>query len=296
MSQAPTDGMSLLDPFGIWKTARDANLEAWSKMMIDVVNSDEYSQATGLALEQMLATSQPLRDAIEKTMTQTLSMLNMPSRAEVISVAERLVNVEMRLDDLDAKLTTVQEALQETIKNTVHQAMSTQNARIKAIEAQVEPEAMQATIKEAVRGAFAAQSTRIRTAETDLETAIKDTVRAATTTQNSHLKDINIQLQAVHTMLADLQAPSRTGAQPKPEPKAEAKPAAKPEPKPEPKPAAKPEPKAEARAVVVVADLREGQAQKVADSINSSDGKPEGNGKADDKPAQPTAKKEQEAK
>src|SRR5437868_6016260 len=101
MNQAATDGKNLLDPFGIWKAARDTNLDAWSKMMIDIVNSDEYARTTGQALEQILATSQPVRDAMERTMTQTLSMLNMPSRAEVISLAERLVNVEMRLDDLD---------------------------------------------------------------------------------------------------------------------------------------------------------------------------------------------------
>src|SRR4051812_46909631 len=98
MSEASTNGKSLLDPFGLWKTTRDANLEVWSKMMVDLVNSDEYAQMTGVALEQALATSQPFRDALERSMTQTLAMMNMPSRAEVVSIAERLVNVEMRLD------------------------------------------------------------------------------------------------------------------------------------------------------------------------------------------------------
>ena len=136
MSQAPTDGMSLLDPFGLWKTARDANLEAWSKFMIDIVNSDEYAQATGLALEQALATSQPLRDATEKAMTQALSLLNMPSRAEVISLAERLVNVEMRLDDMDAKLSTMHKSLQETIQKAVQTVTHTQE--LKKVATQLE--------------------------------------------------------------------------------------------------------------------------------------------------------------
>jgi hypothetical protein len=35
-----------LDPFGTLRALRDANLESWSKLMIDLVNSDEYSQAT----------------------------------------------------------------------------------------------------------------------------------------------------------------------------------------------------------------------------------------------------------
>lgn len=138
MNQTPTDGKNLLDPFGIWKAARDANLEGWSKLMIETVNSDEYARATGFALEQILATSQPFRDSMEKTMTQTLSMLNMPSRAEVISLAERLVNVEMRLDDMDAKLNAIQSSLQETIKKTVQEAMVIQTSHLKEIANQLD--------------------------------------------------------------------------------------------------------------------------------------------------------------
>jgi len=137
MSQAPSDGMSLLDPWGFWKTARDANLEAWSKFMIDLVNSDEYAQATGVALEQALATSQPLRDAMERSMTQTLSLLNMPSRAEVVSLAERLVNVEMRLDDLDAKVSAVQSSLQKAIKETVREVIPAQASQLKSVTGQI---------------------------------------------------------------------------------------------------------------------------------------------------------------
>src|SRR5689334_23065620 len=109
MSETQNGAMNLMDPFGIMSTlkqTRDANLEAWSKFMIDLVNSDEYAQATGRVLAESLSASQPARQALERSMTTTLQALNMPSRAEVISIAERIVNVEMRLDDLDAKLGT----------------------------------------------------------------------------------------------------------------------------------------------------------------------------------------------
>jgi len=147
MSQAPTNGNNILDPFGVWKAARDANLEAWSKMMIDLVNSDEYAQATGVALEQILTTSQPLRDSMERSMTQTLSLLNMPSRAEVVSLAERLVNIEMRLDDMDAKLSSVRTSLQETTEKTIREAVSAQNDHVKELVSQVEASQNEATGK-----------------------------------------------------------------------------------------------------------------------------------------------------
>jgi len=35
----------------------------------------------------------------------------MPSRADVLSLAERFTNVEMRLDDMDAKLDRIERAL-----------------------------------------------------------------------------------------------------------------------------------------------------------------------------------------
>nr|MBA3915320.1 hypothetical protein [Terriglobales bacterium] len=39
---------------------------------------------------------------------QTLGTLNMPSRGEIVSLAERLTQVEMRLDDMDAKLDRIE--------------------------------------------------------------------------------------------------------------------------------------------------------------------------------------------
>jgi hypothetical protein len=41
-------------------------------------------------------------------MLKTLEQLAMPSRADVVSIAERMTNIEMRLDDLDAKLDNIQ--------------------------------------------------------------------------------------------------------------------------------------------------------------------------------------------
>jgi hypothetical protein len=95
-----------------WTAMRDANLEALSKLMIDLVNSEAYSQATGQWLDTYLTMSQPFQRVLETTMTQVLTRLNMPLRTDVISLAERLTNVEMRLDDLDAKLDDILRAIQ----------------------------------------------------------------------------------------------------------------------------------------------------------------------------------------
>jgi hypothetical protein len=107
MSQT-NDHFNPFDPTGMLKTMRDTNMEAWAKMMIELVNTEAYAQATAVMLDTWLSTSIPFRQAIEAAATQVLVNLNMPTRADVISLAERLTNIEMRLDDLEAKLDEVQ--------------------------------------------------------------------------------------------------------------------------------------------------------------------------------------------
>jgi len=111
MSKQP-DITNPFDPLGTWRAARDAGLESWSRMMIDLVNSEAYSQATSQWLDTYLTFSQPFKRIIETTMTQVLAGLNMPTRTDLTTLAGRFTNVEVRLDDLDAKLDDVERAVQ----------------------------------------------------------------------------------------------------------------------------------------------------------------------------------------
>jgi polyhydroxyalkanoate synthesis regulator phasin len=103
MSQKP-DEQQILDPFGVWKSMRDSGMDAWSKMMIQLVNTEAYAQANATMMDAWLTTSAPFRKVIESTMTQVFTQLNMPMRSDVTGLAERLTHIEMRLDDIEAKL------------------------------------------------------------------------------------------------------------------------------------------------------------------------------------------------
>jgi hypothetical protein len=92
------------DPLGIMKTMRDAGMEHWSKAMTEFVNSDAYAEANAEMLNAWLSNSSPFRKAMETAVNQSLSAMNIASRDDYIRLAERLTNIEMRLDDLDAKL------------------------------------------------------------------------------------------------------------------------------------------------------------------------------------------------
>jgi len=104
------DTFDPFDPTGMFKNMRDANMDVWSKMMIQCVNTDAYAKANAAMLDAWLTASSPFQKAMQKAMTQALAKLQMPSREDIIRLAERLTNIEMRLDDLDAKLDAVQRA------------------------------------------------------------------------------------------------------------------------------------------------------------------------------------------
>ncbi|MEX2186658.1 MAG: hypothetical protein WD875_07690 [Pirellulales bacterium] len=92
------------DPTAMFKNMRDTGMGAWSKMMIDMVGTESYAKAQGEILDAWLSNSAPFRKVMESATTQTLANLNMPSRDDITRLAERLTNIEMKLDDLDAKI------------------------------------------------------------------------------------------------------------------------------------------------------------------------------------------------
>ena len=111
MAEAKVEDNKPFDPFASFRGVRDAYLDAMSKTMIEAVNTESYAQATGAMVDYCLTASAPFRDALEKSVAQALQQLSLPSRQEVAVLAERFTNVEMRLDDLDAKVDRLLAAL-----------------------------------------------------------------------------------------------------------------------------------------------------------------------------------------
>ncbi|KAA6463071.1 hypothetical protein DYQ86_06995 [Acidobacteria bacterium AB60] len=104
MSETRQENAKPFDPYESFRGMRDKYLDAMSKAMIDTVNTESYAQATGAMLDYCISASAPFREALEKSILQGLQQFSLPSRQEVAALAERFTNLEMRLDDLDAKL------------------------------------------------------------------------------------------------------------------------------------------------------------------------------------------------
>lgn len=112
--ERPANGKDA-DPLAAFRELRDAYLDAWSKTMVDAVNTEAYAKASGTVIDTYLSASSPFREAMEKTMLQALQQMNMPSHADFVSLAGRLTNVEMKLDDMDAKLDEVVSFLKKPV-------------------------------------------------------------------------------------------------------------------------------------------------------------------------------------
>jgi hypothetical protein len=98
----------------------------------------------------------------------------MPSRTELTTLAERTVNIEFRLDDLDGKVSNNHKALLAALKGTVEAAVR---------------ETVEAVVREAVQD------------------VVKDAVRQALTTPTRHLREVEARLTALDAKIAALQAP-----------------------------------------------------------------------------------------
>jgi hypothetical protein len=98
------DKFDPFDPTGMMKSLRDASMDHWARVMTGVVNTETYAEASGEMLDAWLSGSAPFRKAIENAMLQALGNVKIPSSQDITRLAERLTNIEMRLDDMDAKL------------------------------------------------------------------------------------------------------------------------------------------------------------------------------------------------
>ena len=118
MSEDQTGSSKPFDPLEPFRVMRDAYLDGMAKAMVEAVNTEAYAQATGAVLENSLTLSAPFREATEKSMLQVLAAtLAAVSAGLHLRWPIDFTNLEMRLDDMDAKL--------DRIEKQTHAAAST---------------------------------------------------------------------------------------------------------------------------------------------------------------------------
>ena len=99
MSEAKTD-----DPFVRMLQFYDDWTKTWAGAMSQMVSSKPVADSMAQQMETGLSAMGLMRRQMGETMAQTLQQMNLPSRQEVLGLAERMTQIEMRLDDLEAKM------------------------------------------------------------------------------------------------------------------------------------------------------------------------------------------------
>ena len=92
------------DPFTQMIQFYDTYAKSWSGVMSDAVASKGFAEAMGQQMEGSLEALTLWRRQMSDIFEQYLQQMSLPTNSQVVSLAERLTNVEMAIQDLDEKL------------------------------------------------------------------------------------------------------------------------------------------------------------------------------------------------
>jgi hypothetical protein len=110
LQQMEPDG-AMPDPFAQMIHFYDTFSKSWSKVMSDSVASSSFAEAMGKQVESGLEAMTLWRRQVGDVFEQYLQQMSLPTRSQILSLAERLTNVEMALDDVNAKLDELRDLL-----------------------------------------------------------------------------------------------------------------------------------------------------------------------------------------
>ena len=120
MSEKEKNEDSAFDPSNTMIQFFDTWTKSWAKAMSDTVASPSFAESLSQQMEGSMELTKMVRRQVSDLMEQYLQQLSLPTRKEVISLAERMTKIEMDVDDLHAKLDETLDLLTD-IKHTLTQ-------------------------------------------------------------------------------------------------------------------------------------------------------------------------------
>ena len=106
-----TEEESVFDPFAQMFKFYDNFQKSWSDIMSETVSSKSFAESMGTQLESTLDTMTLFRRQFGDMMEGYLQQMSLPTRKEVISIAKRMTQLEMAVDDLNAKMDELLDAV-----------------------------------------------------------------------------------------------------------------------------------------------------------------------------------------
>ena len=99
------------DPFSQMVRFYDDWTKTWSGAASEMASNKNVADSMAQQLESSLSTAQMMRRQMGELMEQSMQQMSMPTRKEILSIAERMTSIEMRLDDMEAKVDEVLDLL-----------------------------------------------------------------------------------------------------------------------------------------------------------------------------------------
>jgi hypothetical protein len=103
-AKAVQQGVASPDLLTQWKDFLDQWLAAWDKTLLQVMQTDAFAETVGKRLDQWLSVQAPVRKAAAESMETMLQALGLPSRNQVVGIARQLMELDDRLEDIEARL------------------------------------------------------------------------------------------------------------------------------------------------------------------------------------------------
>ena len=89
-----------MDPVRLWREWFVKSEKAWSDALTDLMGDERFSRGMGRYMHEALHTHRMFAEA----MAQYLANLNIPSRADILDMSDRLAHMEEVLNQLQVEL------------------------------------------------------------------------------------------------------------------------------------------------------------------------------------------------
>lgn len=97
----------LLEPMRMWREWYQKSEKQWSEMLTDIMADEKFGKSFGHLFQEWLHAQHMISELIG----QQLAALNMPSRADMLDVRDRLGEVEDGLGQLTAEIAQLRRTL-----------------------------------------------------------------------------------------------------------------------------------------------------------------------------------------
>jgi hypothetical protein len=112
-SKLMTEGAVSPDLMAQWKQFLDLWIAAWSRLLEQAMSTETFARAMGAQLEVFLLAAGPVKRVAGQQVAAGLTALGMPSRSQVVGLAEQLVQLEEKVDRLEDRLEVILKRLNE---------------------------------------------------------------------------------------------------------------------------------------------------------------------------------------